>query len=64
MQSGEVFYIDSESDHEKLLDALETRNGKIIVKVTSGIPVDEEENKRNVYWIYYFSDWYTDSVKK
>ena len=49
MQSGEVFYIDSESDHEKLLDALETRNGKIIVKVTSGIPVDEEENKRNVY---------------
>ena len=29
----EVFYIGSESDHEKLLDALENRNGKITIEV-------------------------------
>ena len=49
MQSGEVFYIDSESDHEKLLDALENRNGKIIIEVSSGTVLDEEGNERDVY---------------
>ena len=45
----EVFYIGSESDHEKLLDALENRNGKIIVEMSSGIPVDEEGNGQDIY---------------
>ena len=37
----EVFYISSESDHEKLLDALENRNGKIIVEMSSGTVLDQ-----------------------
>ena len=40
----EVFYIGSESDHEKLLDALENRNGKIIIEVSSGTVLDDAGN--------------------
>ena len=53
----EVFYIGSESDHEKLLDALENRNGKIIVEVSSGTVLDDEGHGRDIcgYYIKYDS---------
>ena len=38
----EVFYIGSDSDHEKLLDALETRNGKIVIEITTGTVLDDK----------------------
>lgn len=54
----EVFYISSESDHEKLLDALENRNGKIIIEVSSGTVLDNEGNGRDIcgYYIKYDSE--------
>ena len=45
----EVFYIGSDSDHEKLLETLENRDGKIIIEVSSGTVLDEEGNERDVY---------------
>ena len=53
----EVFYIGSESDHEKLLDALENRNGKIIVEVSSGTVLDDAGNGQDIcgYYIKYDS---------
>ena len=54
----EVFYISSASDHEKLLDALETRNGKIIIEVSSGTVLDDEGHGRDIcgYYIKYDSE--------
>ena len=54
----EVFYIGSESDHEKLLDALENRNGKIIIEVSSGTVLDDEGNGQDIcgYYIKYDSE--------
>lgn len=54
----EVFYIGSESDHEKLLDALENRNGKIIVEMSSGTVLDDEGNGQDIcgYYIKYDSE--------
>ena len=54
----EVFYIGSESDHEKLLDALENRNGKITIEVSSGTVLDDEGNGQDVcgYYIKYDSE--------
>lgn len=54
----EVFYIGSESDHEKLLDALENRNGKIIIEVSSGTVLDDEGHGRDIcgYYIKYDSE--------
>ena len=54
----EVFYISSESDHEKLLDALENRNGKIIIEVSSGTVLDDEGHGRDIcgYYIKYDSE--------
>lgn len=53
----EVFYIGSESDHEKLLDALENRNGKIVIEVSSGTVLDDAGNRQDVcgYYIKYDS---------
>ena len=53
----EVFYIGSESDHEKLLDALENRNGKIVIEVSSGTVLDDAGNGQDVcgYYIKYDS---------
>lgn len=53
-----VFYIGSVSDHEKLLDALETRNGKIIVEMSSGTVLDDEGNGQDIcgYYIKYDSE--------
>ena len=53
----EVFYIGSDSDHEKLLDALETRNGKIVIEVSSGTVLDNEGNGKDIcgYYIKYDS---------
>ena len=53
----EVFYIGSDSDHEKLLDALENRNGKIIIEVSSGTVLDNEGNGKDScgYYIKYDS---------
>lgn len=53
----EVFYIGSDSDHEELFDALETRNGKIIIEVSSGTVLDDEGNGRDIcgYYIKYNS---------
>lgn len=48
----EVFYISSESDHEKLLDALENRNGKIIVEMSSGTVLDDEGNGKDSFGYY------------
>lgn len=54
----EVFYISSASDHEKLLDALETRNGKIVIEVSSGTVLDDEGHGRDIcgYYIKYDSE--------
>ena len=54
----EVFYIGSESDHEKLLDALENRNGKIIIEVSSGTVLDDAGNGQDIcgYYIKYDSE--------
>lgn len=54
----EVFYIGSDSDHEELFDALETRNGKIIIEVSSGTVLDDEGNGQDVcgYYIKYDSE--------
>ena len=54
----EVFYIGSESDHEKLLDALENRNGKIIIEVSNGTVLDNEGNGQDIcgYYIKYDSE--------
>ena len=56
-----VFYIGSVSDHEKLLDALETRNGKIIVEVSSGTVLDNEGNGQDIcgYYIKYDSSQFS-----
>lgn len=53
----EVFYISSESDHKRLLDALENRNGKIIIEVSSGTVLDNEGNGKDScgYYIKYDS---------
>ena len=53
----EVFYIGSDSDHEKLLDALETRNDKIVIEVSSGTVLDDEGNGQDIcgYYIKYDS---------
>lgn len=53
----EVFYIGSESDHEKLLDALENRNGKITIEVSSGTVLDDAGNGQDIcgYYIKYDS---------
>ena len=54
----EIFYIGSDSDHEKLLDALENRNGKIIVEMSSGTVLDDEGNGQDIcgYYIKYDSN--------
>ena len=54
----EVFYISSARDHEKLLDALETRNGKIVIEMSSGTVLDDEGNGQDVcgYYIKYDSE--------
>ena len=53
----EVFYICSESDHEKLLEALENRDGKIVVEVSNGTVLDDEGNGQDIcgYYIKYDS---------
>ena len=54
----EVFYIGSEYDHEKLLDALENRNGKITIEVSSGTVLDDAGNGQDIcgYYIKYDSE--------
>lgn len=54
----EIFYICSEGDHKRLLDALENRNGKIIIEVSSGTVLDNEGNGKDScgYYIKYDSD--------
>lgn len=54
----EVFYIGSDSDHEKLLDALENRNGKIVIEVSNGTVLDNEGNGQDIcgYYIKYNSN--------
>lgn len=53
----EVFYIGSESDHKKLFEALENRDGKVIVEVSSGTVLDNEGNGQDIcgYYIKYDS---------
>ena len=53
----EVFYICSESDHKKLLEALENRDGKIVVEVSNGTVLDDEGNGQDIcgYYIKYNS---------
>ena len=48
----EVFYICSESDHEKLLEALENRDGKIVVEVSNGTVLDDEGNGKDSFGYY------------
>ena len=53
----EVFYIGSDSDHEKLLDVFENRDGKIVIEVSSGTVLDNEGNGKDIcgYYIKYDS---------
>lgn len=48
----EVFYIGSESDHDKLLDALENRNGKIVVEISTGTVLDTNGNGQDISGYY------------
>ncbi len=54
----EVFYIGSDSDHAKLLDALENRNGKIVIEVSRGTVLDKEGNGQDIcgYYVKYDSN--------
>lgn len=58
----EVFYIGSDSDHEKLLDALENRDGKIVIEVSSGTVLDNEGNGKDIcgYYIKYDSSRFSE----
>ena len=53
----EVFYIGSEYDYQELLDVLGTRNGKVIIEVSSGTVLDNEGNGQDIcgYYIKYDS---------
>lgn len=53
----EIFYIGSEGDHKRLLDALENRNGKTVIEVSSGTVLDDEGNGQDIcgYYIKYDS---------
>ena len=48
----EVFYIGSESDHEKLLDVLENRNGKIVIEISTGTVLDTDGNGQDISGYY------------
>ena len=54
----EIFYIGSEGDHKRLLDALENRNGKTVIEVSSGTVLDDEGNGQDIcgYYIKYDSE--------
>ena len=48
----EVFYIGSESDHDKLLEALENRNGKIVIEISTGTVLDTDGNGQDISGYY------------
>lgn len=48
----EVFYIGSESDHEKLLDVLKNRNGKIVIEISTGTILDTDGNGQDISGYY------------
>lgn len=48
----EVFYIGSESDHDKLLDVLENRNGKIVIEISTGTVLDTDGNGQDISGYY------------
>ena len=48
----EVFYIGSESDHEKLLDVLKNRNGKIVIEISTGTVLDTDGNGQDISGYY------------
>lgn len=54
----EIFYIGSDSDHAKLLETLENRNGKIIIEVSNGTVLNNEGNGQDIcgYYIKYDSN--------
>ena len=47
-----VFYIGSESDHDKLLDVLENRNGKIVIEISTGTVLDTDGNGQDISGYY------------
>lgn len=47
-----VFYIGSESDHDKLLDVLENRNGKIVIEISTGTVLDTDGNGHDISGYY------------
>ena len=53
----EIFYVGSDSDHDKLLDKLENRNGKIIIEVSNGTVLDNNGNGQDTcgYYVKYDS---------
>lgn len=44
----EVFYIYSENDFDSLIKTLETRNGKIIIEISSGTVIDDDGNGQDI----------------
>ena len=53
----DIFYVGSDSDHDKLLDTLENRNGKIIIEVSNGTVLDNNGNGQDTcgYYVKYDS---------
>lgn len=53
----DIFYVGSDSDHDKLLDKLENRNGKIIIEVSNGTVLDNNGNGQDTcgYYVKYDS---------
>ncbi len=54
-ESAQIYYVESENDFDTLLDALENRNGKIIIEVINGTVNDMEGNGIDIngYYIKY-----------
>lgn len=61
----QVYYVESENDLDTLLDALETRNGKIIIEVTTGTVDDAEGNgtDTNGYYVKYDNTRFSEGDK-
>lgn len=51
----QIYYVESENDFDTLLDALENRNGKIIIEVITGTVDDAEGNGMDIngYYVKY-----------
>lgn len=61
----EIYHVATEEDFDTLLDALETRNGKIIIEIINGTVDDTEGNGTDVngYYIQYDNTRFSEGDK-